>query len=184
MQKFGKVVDNRVVYAPQPLEYDGHINTNPSDEMYLAAGYLPVRIDNDTIVSQYNIEQTDTEIVVYQHVVIMPTPEEQRIEEINVVLNDITPLTEAIERLIATMGTTESDRAMAEHRIALRDELGKIIQTDEGDGSDMNPFKWTDGQEVIEGMWYKTPSTYIWQAIATGIPANETDSNFFDVVGL
>lgn len=62
-------------------------------------------------------------------------------------------------------------------------ELGKIEQTDEGDGSDMNPYKWKEGDYVENGKWYKTPN-YIWEAIASGYPTSETDTNYFDVVGI
>lgn len=114
----------------------------------------------------------------------VPTAHELRMMEIEGRLSNTEELIEAMERLIAANGVTEEDKAMAQARIALRDELGKVIQTEEGDGSMENPSKWTDGMAVEVGKWYKTPSDYLWEAIKDGTPSSETDNEYFDVVGL
>ena len=40
--KYGKLVDGRIVYAPNALETDGGIKVNPSKASYLAAGWKKV----------------------------------------------------------------------------------------------------------------------------------------------
>lgn len=64
------------------------------------------------------------------------------------------------------------------------DELGKVMQTEGGNGTWQNPKKWKEGDAVVVGLWYKTPSDYIWEAIKNGTPESETDKVYFDVVGL
>lgn len=91
------------------------------------------------------------------------------------VLEQITNLTDKVNELESNWNNADA--------LKLRlDELGKLVQTDEGDGSDFNPFKWVDGMEVVKDKWYKTPSNYIWMAVNTGIPSNELDENYFDVI--
>lgn len=66
------------------------------------------------------------------------------------------------------------------------DAIGKVIQTEEGDGTAMNPIKtWKVGDAVVKGKWYLTPENgYIWLCIKSGTPTSETDKTYFDVVGL
>lgn len=113
----------------------------------------------------------------------VPTAHELRMMDIEGRLSNTEELIEAMERLIAANGVTDDDKAMAQARIAMRDELGKVVQTEEGDGSIENPYKWID-QSVEVGKWYKTPSGYLWEAIKDGMPSSETDNEYFDVVGL
>lgn len=62
------------------------------------------------------------------------------------------------------------------------DELGKLVQSESGDAYD--PITWNEGDEVIAGLWYKTQSGYIWEAKSDGVPSSETDSDYFDIVGI
>lgn len=67
----------------------------------------------------------------------------------------------------------------------LRDELGKLQQTATGAGTPFDPIKfWKPGQRVEQGLWYQCldASGYIWEAIKSGIPASDTDREYFDVV--
>lgn len=67
------------------------------------------------------------------------------------------------------------------------DELGKIQQTTEGTGDPFDPIKyWHIGMKVTEGLWYQCfdENGYIWEAIKTGIPSSDIDSEYFDVVGI
>lgn len=65
------------------------------------------------------------------------------------------------------------------------DELGKVIQTPEGNGTMEDPYKgWQVGQSVEAGKWYSTSDGYLWEAIKTGVPTSSTDREYFDVVGL
>lgn len=67
----------------------------------------------------------------------------------------------------------------------LYNQVGKLIQTTEGDGSAMNPYKyWKVGKSVTEGDWWMTDDGYLWQAIKTGTPSSSTDREYWDVVGL
>ena len=66
------------------------------------------------------------------------------------------------------------------------DELGKRRQTTNGTGTSFEPIKyWADGMRVESGKWYQCYDTscYICEAIKSGVPASETDKDFFDVVG-
>lgn len=72
-----------------------------------------------------------------------------------------------------------------EERDYLRDELGKIKQTATGNGTPFDPIKyWKDGMRVERGKWYQCYDSdgYIWEAIKTGIPSSDRDTEFFDVV--
>ena len=40
--KFGKLVDQRIEYAPSSIETDGEIKINPSEESYLSSGWKRV----------------------------------------------------------------------------------------------------------------------------------------------
>lgn len=63
------------------------------------------------------------------------------------------------------------------------DELGKIIQTVTGNGTDFDPYKtWVPGTEVHAGDWWMTEGGYLWQALKDGVPASETDLEYWDVV--
>lgn len=66
------------------------------------------------------------------------------------------------------------------------DELGKVVQTEDGNGTMEDPIKnWSVGKPVISGLWYLTPvEGYLWEAIKDGVPTSETDREYFDVVGL
>lgn len=73
----------------------------------------------------------------------------------------------------------------AETEINRINEIGKVEQTLEGNGSIENPFKgWKVGMSVEAGKWYLTENNYLWEAIKTGVPASEVDAEYFDVVGL
>lgn len=68
---------------------------------------------------------------------------------------------------------------------ARKDELGKLIQV--GAGTEFDPIKyWKTGMEVVAGKWYQcyNESGYIWEAIKTGVPENELDKTYFDIVGI
>lgn len=45
------------------------------------------------------------------------------------------------------------------------------------------PIIWIEGMEVVSGLWY-TNGEDIWAAIASGIPANFEDTNFFNIIKL
>lgn len=63
------------------------------------------------------------------------------------------------------------------------DSLGKVIQTETGNGTIEDPIKgWTVGQKVEAGKWYLTSEGYLWEAIKSGNPSSETDNEYFDVV--
>lgn len=65
------------------------------------------------------------------------------------------------------------------------DELGKVVQTTEGNGTMEDPIKgWSVGMDVEQGKWYLTADGYLWEAIKSGKPASTTDREYFDVVGL
>lgn len=66
------------------------------------------------------------------------------------------------------------------------DELGKVVQTEDGKGTPEDPVKnWKVGQDVTEGLWYLTPvNGYLWEAIKSGTPSSELDREYFDVVGV
>lgn len=65
------------------------------------------------------------------------------------------------------------------------DELGKVVQTTEGNGTMEDPIKgWSVGMDVEQGKWYLTTDGYLWEAIKSGKPSSTTDREYFDVVGL
>lgn len=162
------------------LFHNGMVILNPSAEKMAEAGYYPVEYiaEDGTDVLEDGI------IKHYVGAPYIPTEKELREQELRSKLADIEKMMEALERIVFQYGTNEDDKQMALERITMRDELGKLIQTEEGDGTDMNPYKWEDGKAVVTGMWYKTPSDYIWEAVGDGVPESETDTNYFDVVGL
>lgn len=90
----------------------------------------------------------------------------------------------AVESFLASHGV-EIAQTRKEIRNQL-DALGKVIQTEDGDGSMENPYKtWKVGKEVVEGSWYLTPEHgYLWLAIKSGTPTSEIDKEYFDVVGI
>lgn len=71
-------------------------------------------------------------------------------------------------------------------RLAARiDEIGKVVQTIEGDGSMKDPYKgWKVGMDVEQGKWYLTDDGYLWEAVKSGKPSSTTDNEYFDVVGV
>lgn len=78
----------------------------------------------------------------------------------------------------------ESEESIKAKLVAI-DSLGKGIQTLEGDGSIANPLKgWSVGMPVELGKWYLTSEGYLWECIKSGTPTSETDTEYFDVVGL
>lgn len=86
-----------------------------------------------------------------------------------------------IEAYLASQGVN-----IAIQRQSIRnqvDSLGKVIQTETGNGTMENPFKnWKVGLPVSSGSWYLTPSGFLWECIASGIPSSEKDRHFFDVI--
>lgn len=79
----------------------------------------------------------------------------------------------------------EESEELIKAKLADIASLGKVIQTLEGDGSITNPFKgWSVGMTVELGKWYLTSEGYLWECIKSGTPTSETDSEYFDVVGL
>lgn len=73
--------------------------------------------------------------------------------------------------------------------VARVNELGKVEQTETGDGSEQNPFRnFKIGDEVEAGKWYYVPdpndekNPYLWQAIKTGIPSHELDAEYFEIM--
>lgn len=71
---------------------------------------------------------------------------------------------------------------MCENKI---DELGKVVQTPEGNGTMEDPYKgWQVGKEVKAGKWYKTYDGYLWEAKKDGYPSSSIDYEYFDVVGV
>lgn len=92
-------------------------------------------------------------------------------------------MTEAEFDLIkALFQSVKSQIKMCENKI---DELGKVIQTPEGNGTMEDPYKnWKVGDSVEAGKWYNTTDGYLWEAIKSGVPASTVDKEYFDVVGL
>lgn len=82
----------------------------------------------------------------------------------------------------------ESGSEIAKKRKNIRnkiDKLGKVMQTEDGNGTMENPYKgWKVGDKVKKGMWYLTEDGYLWEAIRSGTPTSTTDDEYFDVVGL
>lgn len=69
-------------------------------------------------------------------------------------------------------------------RIAARlDELGKVVQTAQGSGTEFDPYKvWKVGMSVVEGDWWMTQDGYLWQAKKSGVPASSTDAEYWNIV--
>lgn len=158
-----------------------------TEDNYPKYGYYPVRnIAENPIARMGNVVLDEEAGVILNYIGAHyePIEYEKKQAEIRATLSNNEELIKAVERMVAANGATEEDKAMAQTRIALRDELGKVIQTEEGDGSMENPKKWNDGDTVVTGLWYKTPSDYLWEAIKDGVPSSETDNEYFDVVGL
>ena len=92
-------------------------------------------------------------------------------------------LLQEIEEYLAEKGS-----AVARERRELRnkvDSLGKVMQTEDGNGTMENPYKgWKVGNSVEEGKWYMTEDGYLWECIKSGIPTSTTDREYFDVVGI
>ena len=40
---YGKIIDSRIQYAPNPVYLDGYMIANPKPEQYKQAGYKPIR---------------------------------------------------------------------------------------------------------------------------------------------
>lgn len=180
IMEYGKLVDGRVVYVRiNKIEKDGAIIYNPSEVMLNSVGiYRVVKVAEDGVNT---IE--DGVIKCYIGKPVQKNEGMSRMNDVNARLEDMTELTAALERLIASHGVTEDDKTMAQERIALRDELGKTVQTAEGDGTDMNPFKyWSEGVYANEGEWWMTDDGYIWEVIKSGVPSSSTDKEYFDVV--
>lgn len=179
--KYGKLENGRlVIWNESSIEHKGKRYINPKKDILADYEIYPIEEiaddGNDIIVGG-----------VIKHYVGRPikaSKQDEKDRNIRKQLKNTDSLIEAVERMVAAAGATEEDRAMAAERIALRDSIGKVIRTEEGDGTDMNPFVWTDGKVVKNGCWYKTPSGYIWEAIKSGKPSSETDTKYFDVVGL
>lgn len=52
----------------------------------------------------------------------------------------------------------------------------------EGNGTKEYPFNgWRVGSPVEEGKWYLTEGGNLWEAIASGYPSSEIDSEYFDI---
>lgn len=135
------------------------------------------------------IQKTEEEIMREQ----MLHDEEQRKEEKRLMLEaELHSLNNEVVAVLANhIKASVNDKkaldvlAKFESVINQLDELGKVIQTLEGNGTMENPFKgWKVGMSVEKGCWYLTESGYLWEALASGTPASETDRAFFDVVGL
>lgn len=52
----------------------------------------------------------------------------------------------------------------------------------EADGTYLNPFEYTDGMEVVAGMWYAKDGD-VWEAIKDGAPSEWADTEYFEVIG-
>ena len=88
-----------------------------------------------------------------------------------------------LERKIAMLRQEREELLTIQDKANKYDELNKVVQDEEGNGTIENPYKsWAVDNEVTEGSWYMTESGYLWQAIKTGYPASETDNEYFDVV--
>lgn len=182
--EYGKFIDGVLKYYWYGtwIEDEGMKVFNPSDDLLRKHDIYPVQI-----VYEEGIDEIIDGILVHY---VAPEPEpvidekEVRKSEIETKLSDFGEVIEAVERFLAVNGVTQDDKNMAQSRLTLRDELGKLVQTETGDGSDMNPFHWNPGDMVTEGMWYLTHDDYLWEAIKTGYPESSIDREYFDVVGL
>lgn len=178
--EYGKLINERLIYVrTNKIQKDGMIIYNPSESMLNSVGiYRVVKIaDYGKNVVENNI------IKYYIGKPVQPNEGMSRMINMNARLEDMTELTAALERIIAQLGVTEEDKAMAQERIALRDELGKAMQTEEGTGTLEDPYKgWKVGDSVEAGKWYQTEDGYLWEAIKSGMPASSTDKEYFDVV--
>lgn len=158
---------------------DGRTIFNPSVETLRSVGVYPV-----TYVDGTGTDGIDGESIVI-HTGNAEYATHRRRENILSVLSDTNDIIAAIERIVARDGVTEEDRAMAQARVLMRDELGKVQQTATGIGDPFDPIKfWTPGMAVEKGKWYQCydKDGYIWEAIKSGIPANDRDNEYFDVV--
>lgn len=89
---------------------------------------------------------------------------------------------EAVKAAVKSLQDAWNDPEKLQYRL---DELGKIVQTTEGNGTMEDPVKgWSVGMDVEQGKWYLTADGYLWEAIKSGKPASTTDREYFDVVGL
>lgn len=91
---------------------------------------------------------------------------------------------EAVKAAVKPILDAWNDPEKLQYRL---DELGKIVQTTEGTGTEYDPYKyWSEGMSVEEGKWYQCHDAegYIWQAIKSGVPASDTDAEYFEVVGV
>ncbi len=169
MKVYTKIEAGKPVFSScKSIELDGRWISNPTPEMIAAAGW-----------EEYQEPQP---------VVNEPTAQEIQAAEYHEALaSSQDRMLELMEDYFAANGSGEIQQLAAERK-QIRyqlDELGKIMQTPEGDGSAFNPFKtWRAGMAVKEGEWWQTESGYIWEAIKDGVPSGELDSEYFDVVGV
>lgn len=176
-------------YIKTTVKAEDYVKVQPFGGKYIVR-MLPEENGDGTITcvecmtSEYPDEDRITELETEYGVIAKGKRTAVRMAEIRRTLSDDAVMIEAIERMVAQNGVTEDDRNAARVRVALRDELGKLVQTVEGDGSDMNPYKWAEGDAVVAGMWYRCPGGYIWEAVKNGVPTSEVDREYFDVVGI
>ena len=82
MTKYAKLINGVIVFAPRKIKNGDSITYNPTAEMLLPLGYLPVRFTDapETEVGYEAVctwEQTDTEIIQQWHIEeAEPTAEE------------------------------------------------------------------------------------------------------------
>lgn len=125
---------------------------------------------------------------IHNPIINTPTEEERKSEEYQQMLADTQDkMLNLLESYFAEHGTGKL-ASLAQERQEARiflDNLGKLKQTTTGTGSAFDPIKyWNEGMEVTEGLWYQChdENGYIWEAIKSGIPANDMDTDYFDVV--
>ncbi|MBE7089417.1 MAG: hypothetical protein E7362_01270 [Clostridiales bacterium] len=79
-KNFGKLINDKLQYAPNPLATKGVFISNPSKSEYMARGFLPVIIDEKpikegSVFSPYYVK-TDKAIIKKWKEIILPIIEE------------------------------------------------------------------------------------------------------------
>lgn len=88
---------------------------------------------------------------------------------------------DAVKAAVTPLKEAWNDPEKLKYRL---DELGKIVQTTEGTGTEFDPYKyWKDGMAVESGKWYQCgdESGYIWEAKKDGVPTSDTDREYWDI---
>lgn len=179
---YGKIENNTIKhFAPYKggLKVDNTIVINATEAQYNQQGWY--RIEN---IAEDGVPTLEGNIIKnYIGKPYVPTEKEVKTKKIDSLKNNIgTYLYDIVQKM---QGNKTEGWKKVQSIINEIDELGKVVQTLEGNGSMENPFKgWKVGMPVEEGMWYLTEGGYLWEAIKSGTPTSELDKEYFDVIGV